>query len=62
MYEMSYVAARRFYLQASEAVAGPLLAVDSSGSADRIRLPFYARPEVLTEAVDRLATAWAGRS
>ncbi len=40
-------------------IAGPLLSGRPGRATDRIRVPFYAEPETLTEAVTRLAHCWA---
>ena len=40
-------------------IAGPLLSSRPGRATDRIRVPFYADPETLTEAVTRLARCWA---
>jgi DNA-binding transcriptional MocR family regulator len=40
-------------------IAGPLLCSRPGRATDRIRIPFYAEPAVLTEAVRRLARCWA---
>ncbi len=40
-------------------IAGPLLAGRAGRATDRIRVPFYAEPETLTEAITRLARCWS---
>ncbi|HEY6468950.1 MAG TPA: PLP-dependent aminotransferase family protein [Candidatus Dormibacteraeota bacterium] len=40
-------------------IAGPLLTSRPGRATDRIRIPFYADPATLTEAVSRLARSWA---
>lgn len=40
-------------------IAGPLLSLRQGRATDRIRVPFYAEPEILTEAITRLARCWA---
>lgn len=40
-------------------IAGPLLCCRPGRATDRIRIPFYAEPGTLTEAVTRLARCWA---
>jgi DNA-binding transcriptional MocR family regulator len=40
-------------------IAGPLLCCRPGRATDRIRIPFYADPATLTEAVTRLARCWA---
>jgi len=40
-------------------IAGPLLSCRPGRATDRIRIPFYAEPAVLTEAITRLARCWA---
>jgi DNA-binding transcriptional MocR family regulator len=40
-------------------IAGPLLCSRPGRATDRIRIPFYAEPATLTEAVRRLARCWA---
>ena len=42
-------------------IAGPLLAAVPGVATDRIRLPFYRSPEMLTESVERLAAVWKKR-
>ena len=39
-------------------IAGPLLSSRTSRATDRIRVPFYADPATLTEAITRLARCW----
>ncbi|MBV8523161.1 MAG: PLP-dependent aminotransferase family protein [Acetobacteraceae bacterium] len=39
-------------------IAGPLLSCRAGRATDRIRVPFYAAPATLTEAVTRLARCW----
>lgn len=39
-------------------IAGPLLSARRGRATDRIRIPFYAEPATLTEAVARLARCW----
>ena len=41
-------------------IAGPLLSCRPGRATDRIRIPFYAEPATVTEAVTRLAHCWAG--
>ena len=40
-------------------IAGPLLSCRPGRATDRIRIPFYAEPATVTEAVVRLADCWA---
>jgi DNA-binding transcriptional MocR family regulator len=40
-------------------IAGPLLSGRAGRATDRIRIPFYAQPATLTEAITRLARCWA---
>jgi DNA-binding transcriptional MocR family regulator len=40
-------------------IAGPLLSPRPGRATDRIRIPFYADPAMLTEAATRLARCWA---
>ena len=40
-------------------IAGPLLSSRAGRATDRIRVPFYAEPATLTEAITRLARCWA---
>jgi DNA-binding transcriptional MocR family regulator len=40
-------------------IAGPMLSARPGRATDRIRIPFYAEPAMLTEAVRRLARCWA---
>jgi DNA-binding transcriptional MocR family regulator len=40
-------------------IAGPLLSSRAGRATDRIRLPFYAEPATLTEAITRLARCWS---
>ena len=40
-------------------IAGPLLSCRPGRATDRIRIPFYAEPGTVTEAVTRLAHCWA---
>jgi DNA-binding transcriptional MocR family regulator len=39
-------------------IAGPLLTSRPGRATDRIRVPYYAEPETLTEAITRLARCW----
>ncbi len=39
-------------------IAGPLLSARPGRATDRIRIPFYAEPATLTEAVRRLGRCW----
>jgi DNA-binding transcriptional MocR family regulator len=50
---------RRALEQDVAVIAGPLLSGRPGRATDRIRIPFYADPDVLTEAVGRLAHCWA---
>lgn len=49
---------RRALAEGVAVIAGPLLSGRPGRAADRIRIPFYAEPELLTEAVGRLARCW----
>jgi DNA-binding transcriptional MocR family regulator len=49
---------RRALDQEVAVIAGPLLSGRPGRATDRIRIPFYADPDVLTEAVGRLAHCW----
>jgi len=40
-------------------IAGPLLTCRPGRATDRIRIPFYAEPGTLTEAITRLARCWS---
>jgi DNA-binding transcriptional MocR family regulator len=46
---------RRALAEGVAVIAGPLLSGRPGRATDRIRIPFYAGPELLTEAVIRLA-------